>query len=807
MRPNDSGYLMAVLRHIPAAIRACLLINLTFFAGLRTTQAVAPTNDVCNGAEVIPGNAAFPYFTALTDITEATGTGDPPMASCAFGNPFSHSIWYTFTPKDTAFYTLSSCADAPALTTVPDTLMAIYTSSGGCGGTMTELPASASSLGCADDSCGPGFTQAAITTRLLADTTYYIVVWQYGNAAPPPGNSAVQLQVSKTSPPTNDTGEHATEVFLNLPVLGTTILANNEYELPPSSTCFTSMGEIGQRPPSSAAGRDVVYIFTAPEAGKYSVKVNNYINKDPYDLVIYVATDVPTGPPPVTVTTCLAAANRSFASSSEEILCLPLTNGQRIYIFVDEDIFSPQGSSFTLEVTRCIRETEPNGTWVTADALACGLEASIYPGNDVDFYSLGVPPAGSRVFAMIDGSAANIPAFQMRVMSVGPGSTNTLEYDFGNNDPLFGDSSPNIAGTPLTGAPAFLRINSGGQAEEPYRLFAVVQPPLASATLETEPNNTPDAANMAANNYFYGTLRTNLPPAAPSPSADVDVYAFSVEAVDGVSDLIFLSLDCDPLRNNTPINARLQLLDNSGNVLSAVDDNPANATSSTNTTSGMLATAPYSPGRALVYRTLVDGTYYARVSASPNANIQNGAGDYLLSISRNGFAGSCGCNTSPLLTNTTASSSSNGTTVTGWIVDPDFGQAFHLIVDWGDNSPTSVTNLPSWMNGFSLAHQYANGASNNYTVHITAWDSIGASASTNLAVGNVAAGPVLKCLLNSGSVRLQLHGTPVTSYRIETSATLTGWATFTTATTDANGVFETQDTASAPRRFYRAVTP
>ena len=59
------------------------------------------------------------------------------------------------------------------------------------------------------------------------------------------------------------------------------------------------MGEIGQRPPSSAAGRDVVYIFTAPEAGKYSVKVNNYINKDPYDLVIYVATDVPTGPPPV----------------------------------------------------------------------------------------------------------------------------------------------------------------------------------------------------------------------------------------------------------------------------------------------------------------------------------------------------------------------------------------------------------------------------------------------------------------------------------------------------------------------------
>src|SRR6185369_3945520 len=115
-----------------------------------------------------------------------------------------------FTPKNTAFYTISSCAEGAAATTVPDTLMAIYTSSGGCAGATNELPSTASSSGCADDSCGPGFTQAAITTQLSADTTYYIVVWWYDGTPPTPGNSTVQLRVTKPLPPSNDTGAGAT---------------------------------------------------------------------------------------------------------------------------------------------------------------------------------------------------------------------------------------------------------------------------------------------------------------------------------------------------------------------------------------------------------------------------------------------------------------------------------------------------------------------------------------------------------------------------------------------------------------------
>src|SRR5439155_1393572 len=189
-------------------------------------------------------------------------------------------------------------------------------------------------------------------------------------------------------------------------------------------------------------------------------KVDHYNNSSIYDLVIYAASSLPAGLAPAVVPSCLAAANRNPATEAEEILCLPLTNSQMIYIVVDEDVFSPEGSSFILTVTECHRETEPNNSWTNASLLSFGIEGSIQPRGDSDYYSLGAPPAGSRLFAMVDGSAANVTSFQMRVLAVSHGSTNTLEYDDGNNDTAFGESSSNVAGTPLTGAPAFLLITN-----------------------------------------------------------------------------------------------------------------------------------------------------------------------------------------------------------------------------------------------------------------------------------------------------------------------------------------------------------
>src|SRR6185295_11123507 len=122
--------------------------------------------------------------------------------------------------------------------------------------------------------------------------------------------------------------------------------------------------------------------------------------------------------------------------------------------------------------------------------------------------------------------------------------------------------------------------------------------------------------------------------AGPAPSTDIDIFSFSAST----GDLVFISLDGDPLRNNTPLDARLALLNSLGAVLVEVDD----SSQTSNTSSGvgsLVANNPFSPAEGLVYRVTKPGTYYARVVASSVNNVPSAAGDYLLSISRNGGPG------------------------------------------------------------------------------------------------------------------------------------------------------------------------
>jgi hypothetical protein len=571
---------------------------------------VAPANDTCAGAEVIPPAGPFPYLTSVTaDITDATTTGDPPLPSCQ--DSLSRSIWYTFTPSATANYTISSCADAPTATTVDDTVMAIYTASNNCSG-FTELPNSGVTNGCDDDSCASEAFQAAINTRLNAGTQYYIVVWSFGTAPPTAGNTAVQLRVTLNSTPANDTCAAATALQLNTPVAGTTVGASNDYQLS-GSACFTGIGQTA----SIASGRDVVYSFIAPNAGSFSFKVTGY--NPASDLVLYAASSCPTGTPPITVSTCLAAANRSSTSSAEEVMCLALTAGQQIFLFVDESTLT-DGSPFTIEATKCFSEVEPNDIPATANPGVIGLEGSINSGSDTDFYSLGTPAAGSRIFAIVDGGASNSSDFDMRVTT----ANDTLEYDDADNDLSFGGLSANVAGTIATGAPLYLRVNNfSAIASEPYRLYYSVRPPITEAVAETEPNDTILQANSSPSNYITGTL------SGPAPSTDTDIFGFTATA----GEIIYIGLDADPTRDGTPINAALALLNSVGAVLVSVND--SGSTSSTTSGAGSLtSTTPASPAETLIYRVMTSGTYYARITIGTSANDSTGAGDYLLSISR-----------------------------------------------------------------------------------------------------------------------------------------------------------------------------
>jgi hypothetical protein len=420
--------------------------------------------------------------------------------------------------------------------------------------------------------------------------------------------------------PTNDTCAAPTTLALNIPTSGTTVGATNDYELPPGSPAFTGVGHTA----STAVGEDVVYRFTAPSAGNYSFHVDTtLLSSNP---VLYLSTACPSATPgtPVTVTS-FQAANRTGSIFPEELVPVALASGQQVFLFVDLHA-TTAGTSVSVIVTSVTVESEPNGTPATADPLTFGIVGGITTGGEEDFYSLGALTANSRVFAMVDGAAANHDDFELRVTT----TTDTLEYDNEDNDSAFGNSSPNVAGTILTGVQSFLRVDHFNSIvlAEPYHLYAVVQPPIASATLESEPNDVLAQADFASNGYFSGSL------AGPAPSTDVDLYGFTATA----GDLLFLSLDGDPLRNNSPIDAALALLDASGSVLVAVDDSDL----ASNTSSGagsLTAITPFSPGEALVYRVAFSGSYYARVTIGTTTTSSPGAGDYLLSISRNGAVG------------------------------------------------------------------------------------------------------------------------------------------------------------------------
>src|SRR5262249_22036125 len=153
--------------------------------------------------------------------------------------------------------------DAPTGTTVDDTVIAVYSSSGVCSA-LNELGG-----GCDDDSCGVEDKQAVVSgLPLAAGQTYYVVVWKVDVLAPTVGNTAVQLRVDKGTGPSNDFCSGATTLTLDTPVAGTTINTSDDYELS-GSACFTGIGQT----PMSATGGDAVYRFTATTAGSYSFRV------------------------------------------------------------------------------------------------------------------------------------------------------------------------------------------------------------------------------------------------------------------------------------------------------------------------------------------------------------------------------------------------------------------------------------------------------------------------------------------------------------------------------------------------------
>ena len=413
-----------------------------------------------------------------------------------------------------------------------------------------------------------------------------------------PGVCAVLLvlAIPALGAPPNDRCTAAAALQLDAPVTGNSQGAADDYRVS-GAGCFVGIGQT----PLPGAGGDVAYTFKAPSAGAYSFRVTGY--GGPGNLVLQVAGECPAAPGPVG--SCLAASNRLAAGGAEELMCVALAESQRVYVYVDEAAVTA-GGSFWIEANRCVLEAAGNDAPASAGPRSCPVEGSSGANAEADFFTLGYPGSGARVFAMADGVAANSADFDLRVTT----TADTREYDDADSDAPFGALAPNVGGTPLLAGESFLKVNQRqGTAAEPYRLYGVVQPASGTATAESEPNGTIGEADTAANNYFRGAL---------AAAGDSDHFRFSAAA----GDLIVLGLDGDPQRDKTPVNAALALLDSSGGVLVAVDD--GNASSDPTAGGGLSALTPHSPAEGLTFRTRTAGTYYARVSGA--------GGDYLLSI-------------------------------------------------------------------------------------------------------------------------------------------------------------------------------
>ncbi len=606
--------LLALMLFVPMAVFGALLPPARSVA---SAPLVAPPNDDAANAEVIPATGPFPYLTSLVDVTDATAVGDP-TPSCG-GLLQSNSVWYRFTPSNTGSYRFSTSGDdlrsispipkfapAPTSTSLPDTVLAVYSSSNGAAGPFTQVAC--------DNDGGAGF-QSETTATLIGGQDYFIVVtkWNSGAvSAPVAPFSGVQLYVDYASA-SNDLCTAALPLQLGDSLAGTTVGATDNYQASSSDPAWTAdLGSFG----TTADGRDVVYSFTAPTTGTYGFRL--YDVRDTVEIgspnpALYLIDSCPGGAGPTTVT-LVAGANRTGGNALSEIIkARPMVPGQTVYAVVDAVGTSVFGFRIQVDAADLESPLEPNNTPATASTPSEGMYGTL-SSSDIDFFTLPAHSAGDRVFAMIDGSGLNSAFVQLRVTT----SVDTLEYDSGDNDVQFGSSVGNVAGTTLTAADAFLRINhSFGSATEPYRLFYAVRPNAAEATSEVEPNNTVAQAGSSPLNYFSGTL---------SLTSDVDVYTFDAAA----GDTVFASLSGDPDHTATALNARMELLDANGNLLFLVND-PSGSASNASGAGSLTASVPNSPGEALLYSITASGTYYLRVAAGTTSS--NGAGDYLLSIS------------------------------------------------------------------------------------------------------------------------------------------------------------------------------
>ncbi len=119
---------------------------------------VPPANDdICNAIEITVGAAPI-----IGDNREATVEVGEPLPACWFDASLDSTVWFFYVESGGGTYTVNT--DLAVLIN-DDTQLGLYTSSGGCTGTLTEIA-------CNDDVSGTNFLSTASYTSAGGDTVW-----------------------------------------------------------------------------------------------------------------------------------------------------------------------------------------------------------------------------------------------------------------------------------------------------------------------------------------------------------------------------------------------------------------------------------------------------------------------------------------------------------------------------------------------------------------------------------------------------------------------------------------------------------
>jgi uncharacterized repeat protein (TIGR01451 family) len=104
--------------------------------------------------------------------------------------------------------------------------------------------------------------------------------------------------------------------------------------------------------------------------------------------------------------------------------------------------------------------------------------------GDTDFYSVGSPVAGSKVFAAVFANDANDYDYRMRVTT----ANNTLQFDDNDAVNFFGGTAAPVVGGAVTdGSPTYIGVSrTVPRTTNTYRVYSIVRPAVAAAQAEDE---------------------------------------------------------------------------------------------------------------------------------------------------------------------------------------------------------------------------------------------------------------------------------------------------------------------------------